>query len=84
MIVGQRQSSSLNMFHFLDGIFLGQWYPEEFLARSVVKWGSAGAPRKRTWQAEILFGLFGEPPHVIEEVHPFPITSQSKDLGHLM
>ena len=27
---------SVQWFHFFDGIFLGQWYPEWFLAKSMV------------------------------------------------
>ena len=36
--MGGWQSSSLNKFHFLDGIpvFLGQWYPEGFHSKSMV------------------------------------------------
>jgi len=34
--VGRWQGNSLNRFHFLDGIFLGQWYPEGFHAKSMV------------------------------------------------
>ena len=45
--MGERQGSSSNGLHFLDATFLDQWYPEEFLAKSMVAWGGpAGAPRK--------------------------------------
>jgi len=35
-MVSQRQGGSLKRFHFSDGIFLGQWYSERFLAKSIV------------------------------------------------
>jgi len=37
--VGRWQGSSLNKFHFLGGIFLGQLYAEGFLAKSMVLGG---------------------------------------------
>jgi len=35
-MVSQRQGGSLKRFRFSDGIFLGQWYSERFLAKSIV------------------------------------------------
>jgi len=37
--VGRWQGSSLNRFHFLGGIFLGQLYAEGFLSKSMVLGG---------------------------------------------
>ena len=37
--MGRWQGSSLNKFHFLGGIFLGQLYAEGFLAKSMVLGG---------------------------------------------
>ena len=38
-IVGGKQGNSSNGLHFLDAIFLDQWYPGGFLAKSMVTWG---------------------------------------------
>ena len=34
--MGRLQGSPPNRFHFLDGVFLGQSYPEGFHAKSMV------------------------------------------------
>lgn len=34
--MGHEQGDSLQRFHFSEAVFLGQLYPEEFLAKSMV------------------------------------------------
>jgi len=36
LMVAKEIDGSMQWFHFFDGIFLGQWYPEWFLAKSMV------------------------------------------------
>jgi len=35
-MVAEESDGSMQWFHFFDGIFLGQWYPEGFHAKSMV------------------------------------------------
>jgi len=35
-MVAEESDGSMQWFHFFDGIFLGQWYPEGFRAKSMV------------------------------------------------
>jgi len=36
LMVAEESDGSMQWFHFFDGIFLGQWYPEGFHAKSMV------------------------------------------------
>jgi len=35
-MVAEESDGSMKWFHIFDGMFLGQWYPEWFLAKSMV------------------------------------------------
>jgi len=35
-MVAEESDGSMRWFHFFDGIFLGQWYPEGFHPKSMV------------------------------------------------
>jgi len=35
-MAAEESDGSMQWFHFFDGRFLGQWYPEWFLAKSMV------------------------------------------------
>jgi len=57
-MVAEESHGSMQWFHFFDGIFLGQWYPEGFHAKSMVL--------KRFTRRLLLRGIHGSPPAAVE------------------